>query len=328
MILGPSILGKLATYFGWNLFPVGSLVLLESTGILGLMYYFFVLGLTMDLNVIKSTWKKGILLAFADLAVTTLIAIITYSVLRPKEVLLGNKYKIQNFTRPRAILGVAASMMGFPVLNRILVQLRLSNTEIGRIATSCSIVETTFALLLLPIIRALTPLKQNKLDILNNDITGVKFDPAKLEHHMQMSPFWVYLSIAGFIIVCFVVVRPVIQFVVRQTPDGESFSDFFVTCILAGVTFCGFLADLYCPHLVFGPFLLGLVISRGPLGTTLIAKIEDIAYGIMLPLYFAVIGLRTHLGAIIWKLRGSSSSHRLPTLQDAISRWDNSWIAS
>ncbi|OVA11766.1 Cation/H+ exchanger [Macleaya cordata] len=288
MVLGPSFLGKITHHkFGATLFPTNSLVLFELVGIIGLIFYFFVLGVTMDFSVIKTTGKKGIFLAFADIAVTIFIASIFFIFVPSKN----------DVTTPSAVLGMAASMTGFPVLNRIVVQLRLSNTEMGRIATSCSIVETTFAWLLLPVVDVLTLKPKFHNGLFNDD----EMECAEDKIYSVRKTDIVCMLFANFLfnIICFFVVRPVIRFIIRRTPDGESFSEAFVTFILAGVMFCGLVTDFIGSNVVFGPFLLGLVISHGSLGTTLIAKVEDFAYGIMLPLYFVVIGLRTHLDSIV-----------------------------
>ncbi|KAF2284443.1 hypothetical protein GH714_021900 [Hevea brasiliensis] len=60
----------------------------------------------------------------------------------------------------------------------------------------------------------------------------------------------------------------------------------------------GFITDAIGTHSVFGAFVFGLVIPNGPLGVTLIEKLEDFVSGLLLPLFFAMSGLKTNVGVI------------------------------
>ncbi|KAF9619325.1 hypothetical protein IFM89_006512 [Coptis chinensis] len=85
------------------------------------------------------------------------------------------------------------------------------------------------------------------------------------------------------------------QWMVSNTPEGENFNDFYICLILTGVMICAFITDAIGTHSVFGAFVFGLIIPNGPLGTTLIEKLEDFVITLLLPLFFAISGLRTDL---------------------------------
>ncbi|WZZ70826.1 hypothetical protein YC2023_082196 [Brassica napus] len=106
------------------------------------------------------------------------------------------------------------------------------------------------------------------------------------------------ISSAAFIAICVFVVRPGISRIIRKTPEGENFSEFYICLILTGVMICGFITDSIGTHSVFGAFVFGLVIPNGPLGLTLIEKLEDFVSGLLLPLFFAISGLKTNVAAI------------------------------
>lgn len=67
---------------------------------------------------------------------------------------------------------------------------------------------------------------------------------------------------------------------------------------MLGVMISGFITDAIGTHSVFGAFVFGLVIPNGPIGVTLIEKLEDFVSGLLLPLFFAISGLKTEIGAI------------------------------
>ena len=60
----------------------------------------------------------------------------------------------------------------------------------------------------------------------------------------------------------------------------------------------GFITDAIGTHSVFGAFVFGLAIPSGPLGVTLVEKLEDFVSGLLLPLFFATSGLKTNIGLI------------------------------
>jgi len=108
----------------------------------------------------------------------------------------------------------------------------------------------------------------------------------------------VILSSVAFVVCCIFVVRPSISWMVRRTPEGENFSEFCICLILTGVMISGFITDAIGTHSVFGAFIFGLVVPNGPLGITLIEKLEDFVSGLLLPLFFAISGLKTNISAI------------------------------
>lgn len=91
---------------------------------------------------------------------------------------------------------------------------------------------------------------------------------------------------------------------IKRTPEGEAISEFYICLILTGVMIAGFVTDAIGTHSVFGAFVFGLVIPNGPLGVTLIEKLEDFVSGLLLPLFFAMSGLKTNIlaitGAMTW----------------------------
>lgn len=268
-MLGPSVLGQ-SKRFANSIFPLRSIMVLETMANVGLLYFLFLVGVGMDMSVIRRTGKKALAIAIAGMIIPFIIGI-SFSFL------LSNSHDGQ----PQQVtyilfLGVALSVTAFPVLARILAELKLINTELGRIAMSSALISDMCAWILLAVAVALVDSDTNSL-----------------------ASLWVVLSSVAFILVCIFVVRPAISWMIRRTPEGETFSDFCICLILTGVMIAGFVTDAIGTHSVFGAFVFGLIIPNGPLGVTLIEKLEDFISGLLLPLYFAISGLRTNVGEII-----------------------------
>ncbi|CAI9272206.1 unnamed protein product [Lactuca saligna] len=267
VILGPSVLGRFSI-FANAIFPLRSVMILETMANIGLLYFLFLVGVEMDMAVIRRTGRKAILIAVAGMILPFLIGI-SFSFLLHQ----GTQFVKQGTFI--LFLGVALSVTAFPVLARILAELKLINTELGRIAMSSALINDMCAWILLAVAIALAE-----------------------NERVNLTTVWVILSSAGFILVCIFVVRPLIFWVIQKTPEGESVSEFYICLILTGVMISGFITDAIGTHSVFGAFIFGLVIPNGPLGVTLIERLEDFVSGLLLPLFFALSGLKTSIGAI------------------------------
>lgn len=267
VLLGPSMLGR-SIEFANTIFPLRSVLVLETMANVGLLYFLFLVGVEMDISVIRRTGKKSLAIAIAGMILPFLIGCSFSFLLRQNSQGMGQGTFL-------LFLGVALSVTAFPVLARILAELKLLNTEMGRIAMSSALVNDMCAWILLALAIALA----------ENESTS-------------LASLWVILSSGAFVLFCIFVVRPAISWMIRRTPEGESFSEFYICLILTGVMISGFITDAIGTHSVFGAFVFGLIIPNGPLGVTLIEKLEDFVSGLLLPLFFAISGLKTDVTTI------------------------------
>ncbi|KAF2303743.1 hypothetical protein GH714_022006 [Hevea brasiliensis] len=268
VILGPSVLGR-SKVFASTIFPLRSVMVLETMANVGLLYFLFLVGVEMDISVIKRTGKKALAIAIAGMILPFFTGLAFSFLMRKESTHTMNQGTFVLF------LGVALSVTAFPVLARVLAELKLINTELGRIAMSSALINDICAWILLCFAIALA----------ENDSAS-------------LASLWVILSSAAFVVFCVFVVRPAISWIIRRTPEGETFSEFYICLILTGVMISGFITDAIGTHSVFGAFVFGLVIPNGPLGVILIEKLEDFVSGLLLPLFFAMSGLKTNVGAI------------------------------
>ncbi|XP_047062659.1 cation/H(+) antiporter 15-like [Lolium rigidum] len=263
VLLGPSLLGQNQVWASM-VFPLRSLLTLETVAHLGLLYFLFLVGLEMDIDVIRKSGKKALFVAVAGMALPFCMGIATSFIFRHQ---VSRNVHQTSFL---LFLGVALSVTAFPVLARILAEIKLLNTDLGRTAMSAAIVNDMCAWILLA------------LAISISDVNST-----------AISALWVLLSGVAFVVFCIFAVRPAMWWLVRRIPEGETLSEVQVTLILTGVMLAGACTDAIGIHSVFGAFVYGLVIPSGPLGVTLIEKLEDFVTGLLLPLFFAISGLRT-----------------------------------
>ena len=266
--MGPSVLGNSVT-FANTIFPLRSVMVIETMANVGLLYFLFLVGVEMDITVIRRTGKKALTIALAGMVLPFAIAIIFSFILHRKDTGMSQGTYI-------LFLGVSVSVTSFPVLARILAELKLINTELGKMALSSALVSDVCAWILLALALALSE---------NQNVT-------------PLASLWVILSCISFVAFFIFVVRPAIIWMINRTPEGESFSDFHLCLIITGVMIAGFITDAIGTHSVFGAFVFGLVIPNGPVGVTLIEKLEDFVSGLLLPLFFAISGLKTDIRTI------------------------------
>nr|KYP67860.1 K(+)/H(+) antiporter 13 [Cajanus cajan] len=268
ILLGPSLLGKNKT-FAEQVFPKRSVILIETMSNVGILFFMFLVGVGMDTSALSRIGKKAVAIAVVGMvlpfALGSLFA--TFFIQLSKEEHRSPSYIL--------FLGVVLSVTAFPVLARILAELKLINTEIGNVALSSAIVNDIISWVLLAI----------SVTMVENDKPSV-------------SVLLVSLTSAAFVALNVFAVRPLILWTIRRTPEGEPFSDFFICMILSGLMISGLITDVIGTHALFGAFVFGLAIPNGPLGLTLVERLEDFMSILLLPLFFASSGLKTDLGLL------------------------------
>ncbi|KAL5974908.1 Cation/H(+) antiporter 15 [Asimina triloba] len=270
LALGPSGLGR-SRKFSALIFPLRSVAVLETVANLGLLFFLFLVGIEMDIGIIRRSGRKALTIALAGMILPFLIGIITTNLFF-KDYLSKDGVNQGSFL---LFLGVALSITAFPVLARILAELKLLNTDLGKIAMSSAIINDMCAWVLLALAIALTE-----------------------GHTEAFTSLWIVLSGSAFVVFCVLVVRPAIIWIIGKIPEGEELKEAHLCIILTGVMMSGFITDMIGIHAIFGAFVFGLIIPQGPLGMMLIDKLEDFVSGLLLPLFFAISGLRANVAAI------------------------------
>ncbi|XP_022742605.1 cation/H(+) antiporter 20-like [Durio zibethinus] len=278
ILLGPSALGRNKDFLNL-VFPSWSTPILESVASIGLLFFLFLVGLELDLSTISQSGRKAFSIAIAGMSLPFIFGAGLSFFLRKAvngEDKVGNGQFI-------LFLGVALSITAFPVLARILAELKLLTTHVGQTAMAAAAFNDVAAWILLASAVALTGNGSGET------------------HKSPLICIWVLISGVAFVAFMLILVRPMMSLVARQCSAEQDYAiDEACICLtLAGVMLSGFMTDLIGIHAIFGAFVFGLTIPKGgAFAAKLIKRIEDFVAGLLLPLYFASSGLRTDVAKI------------------------------
>ncbi|KAG0476649.1 hypothetical protein HPP92_013022 [Vanilla planifolia] len=278
ILLGPSALGRNKAFLN-AVFPKHSLTVLDTLANIGLLFFLFLVGLELDINSLRRTGKRALAIAIAGISLPFVVGIGT-------SVVLSNTIAKDVREAPFLVfMGVALSITALPVLARILAELKLLTTDIGRMAMSAAAVNDVAAWILLALAIALSG-------------SG-----------SPLVSLWVLLSGGGFIVFAALFLRPMLAWIARHSPEGEPVKEVYICATLSTVLAAGFVTDTIGIHALFGAFVVGIVVPKeGPFARVLIEKVEDLISGLFLPLYFVSSGLKTNVatisGGISWALLG------------------------
>jgi Kef-type K+ transport system membrane component KefB len=267
ILLGPSVLGRIWPHASAVLFPPDSLKTLETLSTVGLILFLFLIGMELDY---AQLYRQRVV---ATLSSATSIAIPFFAA-----ALLA--HSLRHRFAPHGIgsmpfvlfLGISMSITAFPVLARIIEERGLQGTPLGTTAILCAAVDDVVAWLLLAITLTLI------------DVNG---SPASL---------WIrFGSLAAYLAVMLGLVRPLAaQAVKRRRQPGLSIEllGAVVACTLASSA----VTEWTGVHPLFGAFIAGVCFPRVEQWQHAIrSRMDMITSVLLLPLFFALTGLRTRL---------------------------------
>jgi len=276
-LLGPSLLGWLAPDISLALFPPESLGHLNSLSQVGLLIFMFLVGLELDLGHLRELGRAAVMTSqvsiIAPFILGSTFAIYLYPRLSDPSV---------SFTGFALFMGAAMSVTAFPVLARILTERNMLRTRVGSVAIACAAVDDVTAWCILAAIVVIVRASSSEL------------------------PVWMIVGgLATFVLLMLLVVRPVLRKLEMVYEKRGSLTQDLIAMILLVVLASGWITESLGVHALFGAFLAGVVMPRHPVfSKELSQKFEGLIVVLLLPIYFALTGLRSSIfliaGAKMW----------------------------
>lgn len=278
IMLGPSLFGLVAPTWSAALFPPETIPYLNVLSQIGLIFFMFLVGLELNPKYLKGQIETAILTSHVSIVVPFSLGALLALWLYP---LVSNG--AVSFTAFALFLGAAMSITAFPVLARIITENNLQGSRLGTLALTCAAVDDITAWCLLAVAIAVTR---------TNSMLGAW--PTILEA----------LIYTGLMLT---VGRSFLQRLASHYRRTGKLTQFVLAVIYMGVVASALLTELIGIHLIFGAFLLGVVMPKNAeLTRELAEKTEDFVLTFLLPIFFAYSGLRTQIGLlnqpILWFL--------------------------
>ncbi|CAN8244329.1 unnamed protein product [Cochlearia groenlandica] len=254
---------------------------------LSYMMFWFLMGVKMDLGLIRTTGKKAITIGLSSVLLSTLVcSVIFFGNLRDSENTVNS---LEYF-----VISSIQCLSSFPVVGNLLFELRLQNSELGRLATSAAVISDFTTSVFGSVLIFVKELQDEQTRLGSLFIGDVIVGDRPLKRAGVVVLF-VCLAIYVF--------RPLMFYVVKRTPSGRPVKAIYLTTIIVMVSGSAMLAN-WCKQSIFmGPFILGLAVPHGPpLGSAIIQKFESAIFGTFLPFFIASSSTEIDITALFdWK---------------------------
>ena len=268
IVLGPSLFGRFFPGTFAHVFPSSTMPGLTVLSQLGLLLFMFVVGLEVDLKRILKQRAAVVLISNVSIVLPLALGIGLATALYPH--FAGERVTFYSFA---LFIGTAMSVTAFPVLACILKERKLLGTNLGTMAISCAAIDDISAWLLLAVLTAMV-------------------HSAQSWHHFAIT----LLLLVIFIFIMLVPVRraaSLLEPLYEKQGAGMEFLSSLVLILLA----VSWTTDRLGVHALFGAFMAGLVMptNNERMIKEVVERIESLSLALLLPLFFALTGLRTRI---------------------------------
>lgn len=264
ILLGPSLLGWLAPGFYQAIFPETGLGALKLFSKIGILVFMFLIGMELDTEVLKKKKHETLMVSHAGILFPFFLGMLVSLTLYPVYGMAGTSFRAFSL-----FMGVAMSITAFPVLVRILEERGMTKTPLGTMAIACAAVDDVTAWCLLAGVTGIVTSQSLEIFLRTLLLTGI------------------YAALMAF------VVRPVIRKLTENKAQG-----FNSLVLLAVMVLSAWATEAIGIHALFGAFAAGVIAPNDPELHGYFRKKIFVINALLLPLFFALTGLRTQAGLL------------------------------
>ncbi len=270
IFLGPSLLGYFFPDITAFLFSPESVKNLQFLSQIGLMFFMFVVGMEVDMDMLRNKVKGAVVISHTSIVfsffIGVLVAVYVYEDYAPANI---------SFTAFALFMGIAMSITAFPVLARILKDRNLTNTPLGVLAITTAAIDDVTAWCLLALVIAIAKA---------GNLTGAAFE--------------IILALT-FVATMYFVVKPLLKKIADRFTIDQKISKTLIAISFFLLLVSSYTTEVIGIHALFGAFMAGLVMPHNAqLKQIITDKIEDVSIVLLLPVFFAYTGLRTHINLL------------------------------
>lgn len=280
IVLGPSLFGMYFPEASAAIFPVESLGNLNLLSQVGLILFMFVVGMELDLKVLKTKAKEAVVISHSSIVIPfslgMILAYFMYSTYAPEGV---------NFLSFALFMGIAMSITAFPVLARIVQERSIQKTKLGTIVLTAAAADDITAWCILAVVIAI------------------------VKAGSVVSALYVIGLSVVYVLVMLKLVRPFLRHIGNLNANNQTLSKPVIAIFLLVLVVSSYTTEVIGIHALFGAFMAGAIMPEShKFRQIFVEKVEDVAVILFLPLFFVFTGLRTQIGLLndieLWKAAG------------------------
>ena len=277
ILLGPSLLGAVAPEVQGYLFPADIIPLLSAGADVGLVFYMFLVGLELDLGMLRGRFEQAAFISHGSIAMPMALGI---AAAVPIYGLVGPQKQFIPFA---LFMGVSMSITAFPVLARILVERRMLRRPVGAMAIGAAAVDDITAWALLALATGVA-----EAAAAGGGGAGVGLTLVRIVGLAVL--FCVFMA---------VVARRLLARVGTAFDEAGHLPGGWIAAIFVGVLLSAYVASSIPIAAIFGAFVMGLVMPRrADLTHDVSRRLEDFVTTVLLPLFFVTTGLKVRVGLL------------------------------
>lgn len=271
VLLGPSLFGLLLPQWQQAVFPKATMGTLYVVAQLGVGLYMFLVGTEFRTDQLRSRMRGAMSVSLAGILVPFVLA---FSVAPWLHTVPGLFAEGTRLAEASLFLGAAIAITAFPMLARIIHESGLTGSPLGTLALTAGAIDDAAAWCILAIVLA-------------------SFGGSWMGAYAAIGggiAFAIFMTTIGH--------RLLRRLAVGLSPDAPLPSS-VLAAVLALFSVSAFAMDAVGIHAVFGGFLLGCALPRGPLTEKLREMLQPFVVVFLLPVFFTYSGLNTRLDMLL-----------------------------
>jgi K+:H+ antiporter len=272
ILLGPSVFGWIAPAAYSAVFPIGSVRFLNAVSQLGVLLFMFLVGLELNPEMLRGRRRVLVITSHAGIAIPLFFGALLALVLYPR--LANDTVSFEAFA---LFIGCALSVTAFPVLARLLAERRLTNTPFGTLAIGCAAIADVTAWCVLAVVLAVADASRS--------------GPRP----------WLSIALAlVFVVFMMTLGRRFVSALVMRTGDARpGLTRELLSVVVVVALTSAWVTERLGIHALLGAFIAGLAMPKSEtLVSSIATRLEELLTVVLLPLFFAVTGIRTSFSSI------------------------------
>ncbi|XP_057431658.1 cation/H(+) antiporter 14-like [Lotus japonicus] len=264
IISGPILLGRYQKSFDM-VFPTASLMTLSTFAEFGMIIYFFKMGVQINPKQILKIEKQAAIIGLVGHISSIVFGSVVLTLVQRFSPLKDEVAGVEG-------LIFLESLTAFSTISRVLSEMNILNSDIGRVALSASMVNDASSWILFFVI-----------------VNGAR----ALQETSYIPLLAVVVSTCFFAIVFFLL-KPLVIWISYRNPQGKPMRESHFLAIMSILLFLGFSAEVAGQPAFLVAFWFGLILPDGPpLGSVLAERIDTVGSTLIVPAFCTISGLRT-----------------------------------